>query len=159
MTGIRNKTIKGLQPGDRFSVTRTFQWEDVARFAEISRDYNPVHFEPRWIKVKGFRDRICHGLLVAAMVTEVGGQIGWLASGMDFHFKQPVYIGDTVTCAFTITDIDAKGRAKAEAIFRNQQSEVVLRAVITGIVPGRPEKEVLQRMVAEGDPTNKLHRT
>ena len=93
------------------------------------------------------------------MVTQIGGQIGWLASGMDFHFKLPVYIGDTITCAFTITEIDPKGRAKAEAIFRNQKDEVVLLAVITGIVPGSPEREVLSRMVAEGDPTNKLDKT
>ena len=156
MTEIRNKTIAGLQVGDRFSVIRTFHWKDVVQFAEVSRDYNPVHFEPRWTALKGFKDRICHGLLVAGMVTEIGGQIGWLASGMDFHFKLPVYIGDTITCAFTITEIDPNGRAKAEAVFRNQQDEVVLRAVITGIVPGPPERELLSRMAAEGDPTNKL---
>ena len=157
MTEIRRKTIEGLQSGDRFSVTRTFSQQDVDRFAEISRDYNPVHFDQRWTAVKGFKDRICHGLLVAGMVTEIGGQIGWLASGMDFHFKQPVYIGDTVTCTFTITEIDGQGRARGEGLYRNQRGEVVLRAVLTGIVPRRPETEVLRQMVAEGDPTNKLH--
>ena len=156
MTRIRMKTIRGLQAGDSFIITRTFSEEDVVRFADISRDYNPVHFDRRWTKIKGFKDTICHGLLVAGMVTEIGGQIGWLASGMDFHFKQPVYIGDTVTCAFTITDIDQQGRARAEAVFHNQLDDVVLRAVITGIVPGRAERDVLEKMVAEGDPTNKL---
>ena len=156
MTAIRQKTIEGLQAGDRFSVRRTFTREDVVRFADISRDYNPVHFEPRWTKVKGFKDTICHGLLVAGMVTEIGGQIGWLASGMDFRFMQPVYIGDTITCTFTITEIDDRGRARGEALFTNQKQELVLRAIITGIVPGHPEKEVLRQMVAEGDPTNQL---
>ncbi len=156
MTHIRMKTIEGLQAGDSFIITRTFSKEDVVRFADISRDYNPVHFEHRWTKIKGFKDTICHGLLVAGMVTEIGGQIGWLASGMDFHFKQPVYIGDTVTCRFTITEIDQQGRARAEAVFQNQLDEVVLRAVVTGIVPGRAERDVLEKMVAEGDPTNKL---
>ena len=157
MTAIRKKTIEGLQVGDRFTVTRTFSRKDVIRFADISRDYNPVHFEPRWTRVKGFDGEICHGLLVAGMVTEVGGQIGWLASGMDFRFKQPVYVGDTVTCTFTITDISPDGRARAEGLFRNQHGELVLNAIITGIVPGRPEIEVLRQMVAEGDPTNKRH--
>ncbi len=159
MTAIRQKTIEGLRAGDCFSVTRTFSHEDVVRFADISRDYNPVHFEKRWAKIKGFTDTICHGLLVAGMVTEIGGQIGWLASGMDFRFKKPVYFGDTITCRFTITDIDNKGRARAEAVFRNHKEELVLRAIITGIVPGRLEKEALRQMVAEGDPTNKLLET
>ena len=156
MTHIRTKTIEGLQTGDHFIITRTFSEEDVVRFADISRDYNPVHFEQRWTKIKGFKDTICHGLLVAGMVTEIGGQIGWLASGMDFHFKQPVYTGDTVTCTFTITDIDQQGRARAEAVFQNQLDDVVLRAVVTGIVPGRTERDILEKMVEEGDPTNKL---
>lgn len=156
MTEIRRRTIEGLQAGERFSVTRTFSRQDVDRFADISRDYNPVHFDRRWTAVKGFKDRICHGLLVAGMLTEIGGQIGWLASGMDFQFKQPVYIGDTVTCTFSITEIDSQGRARGEGLFRNQHGELVLRAVLTGIVPRRPETDVLRQMVAEGDPTNKL---
>ena len=157
MTEIRKKTIDGLHAGDSFVVKRTFSREDVDRFADISQDYNPVHFEPRWTQIKGFTGRICHGLLVAGMITEIGGQIGWLASGMDFRYKQPVFIGDTVTCTFTITEIDANGRSRAEGLFTNQHGEVVLRAVITGIVPGPSERELLQQMVAEGDPTNKLH--
>ena len=156
MTTIREKTIEGLQIGDRFLTTRTFSREDVNRFAGISRDFNPVHFEQRWTKLKGFTDTVCHGLLVAGMVTEIGGQIGWLASGMDFAFKQPVYVGDTITCRFTITDIDDQGRARAEAVFRNQQDAVVLRAVITGILPGPTERKLLAQMMAEGDPTHQI---
>jgi acyl dehydratase len=159
MTEIREKTIEGLQVGDSFTVARTFCQEDVDRFADISRDYNPVHFERRWTEIKGFKGRICHGLLVAGLLTEIGGQIGWLATGMDFRFKKPVYVGDAVTCTFTITEIDDTGRASGEGLFANQQGEVVLRAVLTGLVPGRLEKEVLQQMVAEGDPTNKLHKS
>ncbi len=156
MTDIRNKTIEGFQAGQQFSVTRTFFRGDIADFADLSRDYNPVHFERRWTDIKGFRDPICHGLLVASMVTEIGGQIGWLASGMDFRFKQPVYVNDTITCRFTITEIDDQGRARAEASFHNQHDDVVLQAVVTGIIPDRKERQILEQMVAEGDPTNKL---
>jgi len=124
-------------------------------FADLSRDYNPVHFDDRFAKVKNFRGRICHGLLVASLLTEIGGQIGWLASGMNFRFKKPVYFGDTIECRFTITELDERNRAKAEAVFKNQQDEIVLEAHLTGIVPGSPEQHTMQAMVAEGDPTNK----
>jgi acyl dehydratase len=156
MTKIREKTIEGLQAGDSFTVTRIFSQHDVDRFADISRDYNPVHFERRWTEIKGYKDRICHGLLVAGLLTEIGGQIGWLATGMDFRFKKPVYIGETVTCTFTITEIDGAGRASGEGLFTNRQGDIVLRAVLTGFLPDRSEKELLQQMVAEGDPTNKI---
>jgi len=124
-------------------------------FADLSRDYNPVHFDDRFVKAKNFRGRICHGLLVASLLTEIGGQIGWLASGMNFRFKKPVYFGDTIECCFTITELDERNRAKAEAVFKNQQNEIVLEAHLSGIVPGSAEKRAMEAMVAEGDPTNK----
>jgi 3-hydroxybutyryl-CoA dehydratase len=155
MSHMRETAIKGLKAGDSFAITRTFSEQDTLTFAEISKDYNPVHFDKRFANIKGFPDPICHGLLVAGMITEIGGQIGWLASGMNFRFRKPVYFGDTIECRLTITDIDVRDRAKAEALFRNQREEIVIEASVTGIVPGIPERQIMALMVAEGDPTNK----
>ena len=63
MSHIRKKAIEGLEIGDTFSVSRTFTEQDVVRFADISRDYNPIHFDQRFTKVKNFDGLICHGLL------------------------------------------------------------------------------------------------
>jgi len=156
MSEIRNKAARGLKAGDTFTALRTFTEQDVIRFAEITRDYNPVHFDERFAKKKNFRGSICHGLLAAAMITEIGGQIGWLASGLSFAFKRPIYPGETVICYFTVTEIDEKGRAKAEAVYKNQAGAVVLEAMLTGILPGPAERKIMQEMLAEGDPTNKV---
>ena len=156
MSEIRRKAITGLKVGDSFTVKRTFTEKDMRTFAEITRDYNPVHFDDRFAAVKNFNGRICHGLMVAAMLTEVGGQIGWLASVMNFRFKKPVYFGDTVTCKLTITEIDARNRARAFAKYQNEAGVVVLEADLEGIVPAEPEQDVLTAMVQEGDPSNKL---
>lgn len=156
MSHIRKKVILGLKTGDNFSVSRTFSEQDVIQFAAISRDYNPIHCEERFTNVKNFDGLICHGLLVASLVTEIGGQIGWLASGMSFEFKKPVYIGETITCDLTITEMDEKGRAKALAVLSNEKNITVLEAVLFGIVPGSREKQVMKDMIAEGDPTNKI---
>ena len=155
MSRIREKARTGLKGGDSFAVSRTFTERDTAVFAEITRDYNPVHFDERFADSKSLRGRICHGLLVGSMLTEIGGQIGWLASGMNFVFKKPVYFGDTIECCFTITELDERNRAKAEAVFRNQQGEIVMEAYLTGIIPGLRERAVMETMMAEGDPTNR----
>ena len=156
MSEIRKKTILGLKVGDTFTIMRKFSEQNMLNFADITRDYNPIHFDNRFAQLKNLNGRICHGLLVGSMLTEIGGQIGWLASGMTFKFKKPVYFGDTIKCDFTITDIDVRGRAKAEAVFANQYDSTVLEAVITGIVPGAQDKQVMKDMLAEGDPTNKV---
>jgi 3-hydroxybutyryl-CoA dehydratase len=154
-SSMRKQAIAGLKLGDSFSVSRTFTEQDTIAFADISGDYNPVHFDDRFANAKNFRSRICHGLLVASLATEIGGQIGWLASGMNFRFKKPVYFGDTIECSLTITELDDRNRAKAEAVFKNQHNETVIEAQITGVIPGPEERRVMEAMMAEGDPTNK----
>ena len=155
MSEIRTKTISGLKSGDTFTISRMFAEEDMIAFAGITRDYNPVHFDDRFATEKKFKGRICHGLLTAGMITEIGGQIGWLATQMNFEFKKPVYFGDTITCCFTITEVDEHGWARAEATLQNQEGRVVIEAWITGRLPGSQDIEVLEAMVAEGDPTNR----
>ena len=93
MSHIRRKAISGLATGDTFSASRTFTEQDVLQFAEISKDYNQIHFEHRFSSVKKIDGLICHGLLVASLITEIGGQIGWLASSMTLQFKKPVFRG------------------------------------------------------------------
>jgi 3-hydroxybutyryl-CoA dehydratase len=156
MSYIRDKAIEGLRVGDTFTVSRTFRNEDVLQFAEISRDYNPIHFDHRFAEVKNFMGPVCQGLLVASLVTEIGGQIGWLASGMNFKFLRPVYFGDTIKCNFTITDIGDGGNARGEGVFTNDYGATVLIGVVTGFIPGDKERQVMKVMVEEGDPTNKV---
>jgi len=156
MSEIRAETIGNLNAGDKFTITRTFTEKDMIAFAGVTRDYNPVHFDDRFARGKHFQDRICHGLLTAGMVTEIGGQIGWLAAQMNFEFKKPVYFGDTITCFFTITEVDEHGWARADAYMQNQDGLTVVKAWITGRLPSDQDIDVLKAMVAEGDPTNGL---
>ena len=156
MSETRRRTARGLKVGDGFNVVRTFTEEDMLKFSEITRDYNPVHFDQRFSEVKKFKGRICHGLLVGSMLTEIGGQIGWLATVMNFRFKKPVYFGDTVECSMRIVDIDDHSRAKAQLVYRNQHGTTVLEADLEGILPGTKERQILNQMLLEGDPTNKI---
>ncbi len=159
MVGLRERAAEGLQIGDSFMTTRTFTDDDVTHFAQISRDYNPFHLDARFAKAQNFSAVICHGLLAASLVTEIGGQIGWLASVMNFRFKGPVYVGETITCSWVITAIDQKGRAKASVTITKDDGSTVIEAEIGGIVPGLEGRKILSEMLLEGDPTNGLTAT
>jgi 3-hydroxybutyryl-CoA dehydratase len=91
---------------------------------------------------------------VASLATEIGGQIGWLASAMNFRFKGPVYVGETITCSWVITAMDQNDRAKASVTLTKEDGITVIEAEISGIVPGVEERKVLSQMLSEGDPTN-----
>ena len=154
MKSPRERAAEGLEVGDQFTVVRCFTEDDIRRFAQISGDYNPVHCDTRYAELRGFKAPIAHGLLTASLVTEVGGQIGWLATGMSFEFKRPVYAGDEITCHWLIVDIDERGRAKAEVRMLNAEGITVLEAKTTGVLPGTEERQRLKQMLADGDPTN-----
>lgn len=153
---IRLKAIQGLKQGDTFVYQRTFTKQDTYQFGDITRDYNPVHYDERWTDEKGMKDLICHGLLVGSMICEFGGQVGWLATGMNFKFILPVYFGDTIRCSVTITKIEENSRAEAEAFFINQNEKKVGFAHMTGRLPKERERGILKAMMQESDPTNKL---
>ncbi len=153
---IRMRAIQGLKEGDSFTYTREFTKDEAMSFGDMTIDYNPVHYDLMWADLKSFKGPICHGLLVGSMICEFGGQIGWLASGMNFKFIKPVYFGDPIYCAITITKIEGSGRAEAEALFTNQDDEQVCYAHLTGRLPMNQERELLKKMINENDPTNKL---
>lgn len=154
MTNIRQRAVDGLHVGDRFTITRCFTPEEIASFAGLSRDYNPVHCDDGYVKLKGLRAPVAHGLLTASLITEIGGQIGWFAMSMSFRFKRPVYAGDILTCDWIIREINEKGRARAEVSVVNGDGVTVLEAETTGVLPDQSERQRLAEMLAEGDPTN-----
>ena len=156
MSKIRTRAIEGIKEGETFTVKRTFTEQQAQQFADLTLDYNPIHFDRRFTDVKKFSGLICHGLLVGSMITEIGGQLGMLASGISYRFKKPVYFGDTIICSLTINEIDERCRTRSCALFTNQNGDLVMEAEIMGILPGTEEQEVMQAMVDEGDPTNKL---
>lgn len=150
MTELRRQAAGGaLKKGTTVRLSRTFTQQDVEEFGRLTRDYNPVHSEPRWCQLKGFDRPIAHGLLVGSMLCEPGGQWGWLADGMSFKFLKPVYIGDTITCEMTIVELDERLHARAECTLSNQRGEVVMTAILNGLLPGKPEQELLLQMLDE----------
>jgi len=156
MSSMRQRAAQGLKAGDVFTVTRTFSQAETESFGDLTRDYNPVHYDPDWAGLKGYPDLILHGLLTAGMVCQVGGQVAWLATRMNFAFRGPVYFGDTITCAVTVTSVDERGWAKAEVVYTNQEGKVVVTGEMEGQVPAGEGKELLSQRLAEGDPYNRL---
>ncbi|MOA35875.1 hypothetical protein D3C78_1573630 [compost metagenome] len=70
-----------------------------------------------------------------------------------------MYPGETITCQWVITEIDQYSRAKASVVISNADGVTVLEAEISGVVPELEKRELLSRMLSEGDPTNGITNT
>jgi 3-hydroxybutyryl-CoA dehydratase len=110
--------IRDLRPlpslGDRAERTRTFTEADVAEFAELSGDLNPIHLDEEYAAKSRFGRRIVHGFLTAGMIsallgTELPG-IGSIYVSQTFKFLAPVYIGDSVTASVEVIEIREEKR-------------------------------------------------
>ena len=59
MSQMRSQAAAGLKPGDSFEITRTFGQAETESFGHLTRDYNPVHYEPEFCREKGLAGLIC----------------------------------------------------------------------------------------------------
>lgn len=120
-----------MKPGQQATRTMTIDADLVRKFAEITGDYNPLHFEEAFAAKTRFGRLIAQGglatgLLHALVAMDLPGA-GSVFVRQSWKFPKPVYIGDTITAVGTVKSVQTK-RRMAEMEFRvtNQIGDVVL---------------------------------
>ena len=117
--------------GDSDSVTMTITDEMVRAFAELSGDNNPVHLDDEFASKTRFKKRIAHGMLLGGLLSRVAGTKipgpGTIVISQDIRYKEPCYIGDTVTAKITILHVRAdKPIVKIASLVTNQNGDILI---------------------------------
>lgn len=122
-----------LIAGTSVSVERRFSVDEVTRFVALSGDTGRQHTLP---DPQG--RLMVHGLLLAALPTQVGGTLHFLAREITYEFLRPVWTGETVRCTVTLTGVEASSHGtRLASTFEctNSAGEVVMRGRARGLVP------------------------
>ncbi|MFG0833458.1 MaoC family dehydratase [Aeromonas bivalvium] len=94
-------SVQPLAVGQKASLTKCFGPAEVAAFADLSEDFNPLHLDPAFAATTVFERPIVHGMLLASLFSGLLGQQlpgkGSIYLGQSLSFKQPVFVGDEVT--------------------------------------------------------------
>lgn len=102
--------IEDIEIGMRRSLNKQVTDRDIALFAEVSTDQNPVHLDESYAQDTIFEGRIAHGMLTAALISAVIGEQlpghGSVYLGQTLKFTAPVRPGDQVMAEVTVTQID-----------------------------------------------------
>lgn len=111
--------FEDLQLGMEASVARTVTEADIAAFAEVTGDKNPVHLDEGYASKTMFKGRIAHGMLSAGYISAVFGMElpgpGAIYVSQTLSFKAPVRIGDHVITKVKVAElIPGKRRARFE---------------------------------------------
>ncbi len=114
---------------------------DIALFAEVSTDHNPVHLDDAYAQDTIFEGRIAHGMLTAGLISAVIGEQlpghGTIYMGQSLKFMGPVRPGDTVLAEVTVLTIDYAKRRVTLDCRCTVGDRTVLKGEATVLAPSR----------------------
>jgi 3-hydroxybutyryl-CoA dehydratase len=135
----RDLSYEDISVGNEASFERTFTDADVATFAQLSGDVNPLHLDPEYAQTTKFGKPIVHGMLVGSLCSTLLGMYlpgkRCLYLKQDLIFKKPVFIGEQVQVKGTVVSKSDSTKIIEIAIVVSRDSETVLEGkAVTQII-------------------------
>lgn len=146
---LRGKHFEEMTVGDiAESPGRTITESDITLFADFTGDYNPVHIHAEYAKKTIYGEQVAHGLLGLSIAGGLAWRTGLLEGtaealiGMDWKFRNPIYIGDTIRL---LAEVQKKkemprlngGFVTFNATVLNQRDETVQKGTWTLLIRSR----------------------
>ena len=135
-----SKSFDELKIGEVFDAgKRTITAQDIADFAKVSGDKNPLHLDDEYAKSTHFGGQIAHGLLNASIATGLSSEYGLFKESlialkeMSLRFLSPVRPKDTLNLRLECIDLKHsskpdRGLATFKAELYNQNGYAVLES-------------------------------
>jgi acyl dehydratase len=120
-----------LEAGRTATRTKTVTEEDVARYAELTGDRNPLHFDESFARRTRFgrltaQGGITTGLLHALVAEDMPGP-GTVFLSQEWKFTAPVFIGDSIEAFAEVASVhDHKPVCELSVRVRRSDGETVL---------------------------------
>jgi 3-hydroxybutyryl-CoA dehydratase len=131
-----------LTVGETAEFAKTIGESDIALFAGLTGDFDPVHVDEIFARTTPFGRRIAHGGLVLGLLSTTASKMSRrsrergatgtpVSLGYDrIRFLAPVFAGDTLTARYTIAEIDPEaGRSRAQVEVVKQDGTLCLAGV------------------------------
>jgi 3-hydroxybutyryl-CoA dehydratase len=128
-----------LHLNQTFSTNFSFSQQDVADFARVTGDNNPVHLDEDFASKTIFKTRIMHGMLGACVFSKVFGTLfpgdGTIYLSQSVNFLKPMYVDITYDAHFEVLEILEKNRARISTSILSQEGKkvVVGEAIVMNI--------------------------
>ena len=127
---------------------RTITEADIVNFATLTGDSNPMHTDAEYAKTTMFGERVAHGMLGLSYAVGLAWQLGFMEGtviaflGIEWKFKAPVKIGDTIQ---VVAKVKQKKELKAagggmvvlEGRVLNQRDEVTMQGAWSVLMKSR----------------------
>ena len=120
-----------LELGQKANRSLLLSKEHVKSFAELTGDYNPLHFDESFTAKTKFKKLVVQGglttgLLHALVAMDMPGP-GTVFLSQSWKFTAPVFIGDTITAEAEVVSIHkSKPVSELKITVKRQTGEIVL---------------------------------
>jgi len=120
-----------LAVGQKASRSLTLIEAHVKTYAELTGDYNPLHFDEAFVANTKFKQLVVQGglttgLLHALVAMDMPGP-GTVFLNQNWQFTAPVFIGDTITAEAEVLKVhDSKPVTQLKIKITRQTGETVL---------------------------------
>jgi len=126
-----------VEPGQEVAFSKTVGESDVYLFAGITGDLSSNHVNEHVMSKSSYGARIAHGALLVGfmstastrMIEQAGPSDTETAVSLGYdriRFVAPVFIGDTITVRYRITEVDpARRRSRSAVTVENQDGKLV----------------------------------
>lgn len=125
------KTINEIKVGDSFRQPYQITDADVQKFAEISGDFNPAHFNDAYAAKTIFKGRIAHGMISVAKFSGIFGMdlpgLGAIWGAQSVKFLAPVKLNQPYIAIAKCKEVSEKS-----AVFETWVEDVDGKRVLEG---------------------------
>ena len=123
----------GLRVGQTATRTKTISDADLQAYAEITGDYNPLHFDEEFAAGTRFGRRVAQGGITAGMMNALAAMDlpgpGTVFMSQTITYKAPAYLGDTLTARVEVLSLKPdKPVCQLKFEIANQAGTVLLEA-------------------------------
>lgn len=138
---MREILSQEIKIGQTARTSKQITQTDLALYAAVTGDFNPVHFDPIYSAQTRFKGPIAHGMIAAGLVS---GLIGMKLPGpgtiylkQTLDFLVPVKVNDVITACVEVVALLERNRVRLKTTCMNQEGVMVLEGEAFVIAPKR----------------------
>ena len=126
----KNK-IEDLQAGQYYEKEFVITEDIGEEFAQISKDFNPIHLDAGIAKQSRFKKKIVHGMLLGSYISGIIGNEfpgeGSVYLNQELSFRRPVYYDTPVIVRVEIAEINlSKKRLTLKTVCRDNRNDILI---------------------------------
>ena len=134
-------TFETIEKGAEYSNSRFVSEEDVATFAQVTGDDNPIHLNKEYAQTTRFEGCIVHAVFLLGLISKVLGRDfpgpGSVAVTISCRFLRPVPVNSNVRVDVKIVEkLEARRLVRAKTYVYLDGNKMAVAGEVTFMAPG-----------------------